>query len=167
MAHNLCALRVECGGRYHRQRPPTSFRQILVQVMCRNCRAHTAWSTLAIVRGDISHRDQTQGCRRENVGRARLILLLIPSEHWPFATNIEPGYLNLSTSPNIKQDSLARHHLGLRSVNGHTDCGAVVINSFKQALHLAIATAEYHDVVGIGEVVYMDVVSNMDPWVIL
>ncbi len=37
----------------------------------------------------------------------------------------------------------------------HAHCGGVVINNFKQALHLAVATAEYNDVVGIGEVGHM------------
>ncbi len=45
--------------------------------------------------------------------------------------------------------------------------GGVVMNSFKQALHLAVATAEYNDVVGIGEVRHMDVSSNLNTWVIL
>ncbi len=43
----------------------------------------------------------------------------------------------------------------------------MAINSFKQALPLAVATAEYFDVVGIGEVGHMDVGSNLNPWVIL
>ncbi len=33
----------------------------------------------------------------------------------------------------------------------HANCGGVAINSHKQALHLAVATAEYYDVVGMGE----------------
>ncbi len=41
------------------------------------------------------------------------------------------------------------------------------INSIKQALHRAVAAAEYRDVVGIGEVGHMDVGSNLNPWVIL
>ncbi len=43
----------------------------------------------------------------------------------------------------------------------------MAINSFKQAVHLAVATAEYYNVVGIGEVGHMDVSSNLNPWVIL
>ncbi len=35
----------------------------------------------------------------------------------------------------------------------------MAINSFKQALHLAVAAAEYHDVVAIS--------SNLNSWVIL
>ncbi len=35
MAHSLCALLVECGGCCHCQRPPTSFRRLLVQAMSR------------------------------------------------------------------------------------------------------------------------------------
>ncbi len=42
-----------------------------------------------------------------------------------------------------------------------------MINSFKQALHLTVATAEYNGVVGIGEIGHMDVSSNLNPWVIL
>ncbi len=41
------------------------------------------------MRNDISRRDQRQDCRRENAERPRLILLLISSVPWPFATNIE------------------------------------------------------------------------------
>ncbi len=42
-----------------------------------------------------------------------------------------------------------------------------MINSFKLALHLAVAAAEYNDVVGIVEIGLMDVGSNLDLWVIL
>ncbi len=49
----------------------------------------------------------------------------------------------------------------------HAYCGGVAINSIKQALYLAVAAAEYYDVVGIGEVRHMDVSSNLNPWVIL
>ncbi len=59
------------------------------------------------------------------------------------------------------------HHRGLRGVNAHAYCGGVAINSFKQALHLAVATAEYNDVFGIGEVGQMEVRSNLNSWVIL
>ncbi len=38
MVYNLCALRVECGRCCHCQRPPTSFRRLLVQVVYRNSR---------------------------------------------------------------------------------------------------------------------------------
>ncbi len=38
-----------------------------------------------------------------------------------------------------------------------------MVNSFKEALHLAVATAEDHDVVGIGEAGHMDVDSNLNP----
>ncbi len=41
------------------------------------------------------------------------------------------------------------------------DCGGVAINSFKQALHMAESTAEYHDVIGIGEVGHMEVGSHL------
>ncbi len=41
-----------------------------------------------------------------------------------------------------------------------------MVNSFKQALHLSVATAEDHDVVSVGEVGHMDVGSNLNPWVI-
>ncbi len=43
----------------------------------------------------------------------------------------------------------------------------MAINSFKQALHLAVAAAEDYDVVGIGEVRHMDGSPNLNPWVIL
>ncbi len=43
----------------------------------------------------------------------------------------------------------------------------VAINSFKQALHLAVAAAEYYEIVGIGEIRHMGVSSNLNPWVIL
>ncbi len=39
IAHNLCALHVECGGCRHFQRPPASFRRLLVQAMFRTRRA--------------------------------------------------------------------------------------------------------------------------------
>ncbi len=39
--------------------------------------------------------------------------------------------------------------------------------SFKQALHLVVATAEYYDVAGIGEAGHTDVSYNLNPWVIL
>ncbi len=45
----------------------------------------------------------------------------------------------------------------------HANCGGAVVNSFKQAVHLSIATAEDHDVVGIGEVGYMDTSLNALP----
>ncbi len=54
-----------------------------------------------------------------------------------------------------------------RDVNAHAYCDGVAINSFKQALYLAVATAENHDVVGIGEFGHMDVDSNLNPWEIL
>ncbi len=56
------------------------------------------------------------------------------------------------------------HQLGLRGVNAHTDSGGVAMDSFKQALCLAVATAVGYDVVGKG-----DVVGHMGighPWVI-
>ncbi len=43
----------------------------------------------------------------------------------------------------------------------------MAIDSFKQALHRAVATAEYNDDVAIGEVKHMDVGSNLNPLVIL
>ncbi len=43
----------------------------------------------------------------------------------------------------------------------------VAINKFKQALHLAVAAAEFHDFVSIGEVGHTDVGSNVNPWVML
>ncbi len=49
----------------------------------------------------------------------------------------------------------------------HAYCGGVAINSFKQALQLAVAAAEDYDVVGICEVRHMDLSSNLNPWVIL
>ncbi len=51
--------------------------------------------------------------------------------------------------------------------NAHADCGGVTINSFKQAVLLAVATAEYYDAVGVGEVGHMGVGSNLNPWVML
>ncbi len=60
-----------------------------------------------------------------------------------------------------------RHYLGLRGVNVHADCGGVVVNSFKQALHISVATTQGHDVTGIGEVGHMGVGSNLNPWVIM
>ncbi len=51
-------------------------------------------------------------------------------------------------------------------VNAHAYCGGVAINSIKQALQLAVAAAEYYNVLGIGEVRHMDVSSNLNPWVI-
>ncbi len=50
-------------------------------------------------------------------------------------------------------------------VNVHADCGGVEVNIFKQALHLSVATAEDHDVVGRGEVGHVDFGSNLNPWV--
>ncbi len=47
----------------------------------------------------------------------------------------------------------------------HTYCGGVAIKSFKQTLHLAVAAAEYHDVVN--EVGHMRIGSNLNNWVIL
>ncbi len=44
----------------------------------------------------------------------------------------------------------------------HTDCGGVAINSFKQTLHLYIATAEYYDVVSVGEVGHMYIGSKIE-----
>ncbi len=83
-------------------------------------------------------------------------------------------FVNILQGLTIKQDSLALltrdecwHHLGLRGVNAHTDCGGVAINSYKQALHLNVATADYYDVFGIGEVRHLDVGSNQNPWLIL
>ncbi len=46
-------------------------------------------------------------------------------------------------------------------------CGGVAINSFKPALHVTAATDGHQDVVGIGEVRYVNVGSNLNPWVIL
>ncbi len=60
-----------------------------------------------------------------------------------------------------------RHHLGLRGVHANAYGGRVAMNSFTQVLHLAEATAEYYNVVGIDEVGHMDVSSNLNPWVIL
>ncbi len=53
----------------------------------------------------------------------------------------------------------------LRGANAHTDCGGVAVDSIKQALHLAVATVEDHDVIVIGG--HMDVGSNLNPWTIL
>ncbi len=41
------------------------------------------------------------------------------------------------------------------------------VNSFKQALHLAIPAAKYYDVDGIGEAGHMNVSSNLNLWVFL
>ncbi len=49
----------------------------------------------------------------------------------------------------------------------HADSGGVSVNSFKLASYLSVDTVEYHDVVGIGEVVHVDIGSNLNPWVIL
>ncbi len=43
----------------------------------------------------------------------------------------------------------------------------MVVNYFRSAMHLLVATAEYYDVVGIGEVRHMEVDSNLNPGVIL
>ncbi len=48
----------------------------------------------------------------------------------------------------------------------HAHSGGAAINSLKQALHLAVAAAEYYDVVGKGEVGHMDVSSNLNPSVL-
>ncbi len=48
----------------------------------------------------------------------------------------------------------------------HTDYGGVAVNHFKHALHLAVATVEDHDFVGINEVGHMGVGSNSNPWAI-
>ncbi len=52
------------------------------------------------------------------------------------------------------------HYLGLRGVNAHTDCGGIAVNSSKQALHLSVATAEDHNVVGKVEAGHMGVSYN-------
>ncbi len=49
----------------------------------------------------------------------------------------------------------------------HAESGGVAVNSFKLASCLSVDTAEYNDVVGIGEVVNVDIGSNLNPWVIL
>ncbi len=59
------------------------------------------------------------------------------------------------------------HYLGIRSANAHANCCNMMVNCFKQALCLAIATAEDHDVVGTGELGHMDVGSHLNPWVTL
>ncbi len=41
----------------------------------------------------------------------------------------------------------------------------MAVDSIKQALHLAVATVEDHDVIVIGG--HMDVGSNLNPWTIL
>ncbi len=43
----------------------------------------------------------------------------------------------------------------------------MAINNFKPPLHLAVAAAEFHDFVSIGEVGHTDVVSNVNPRVML
>ncbi len=60
------------------------------------------------------------------------------------------------------------HRLGLRDFNAHTDHGGVGVNSFKQALHPPVTTAEDHAIVSMGEVRRneVDVGSNLNPWVI-
>ncbi len=42
----------------------------------------------------------------------------------------------------------------------------MAINSFKQALHLPVATAQDYDVFGIGEVGRMDVCFSLNSWII-
>ncbi len=98
--------------------------------------------------------------------RARLILLLIFSVPWPFATNIETRYLNLSTS---SKGSRSSRTAGRRSPGMSADIALVfeALMRTPTAAHLAVATAECCNVVGIGEVGHMDVGSNLNPWVIL
>ncbi len=67
----------------------------------------------------------------------------------------------------LTRDHQGLHHIGLRGVNVHVNNDSFVVSSFKQALHLSVAIAEDHDVVGIDEVGHMDVGSNLSPWVIL
>ncbi len=43
----------------------------------------------------------------------------------------------------------------------------MAIKNFKQALNLAVAGAEYYDVVAIAEAGLMDVCSNLNPWAVL
>ncbi len=45
-------------------------------------------------------------------------------------------------------------------MNVHTDYSGVAVNSFKRALHLTVIAAQDHDVAGIDDIEYMDVVAN-------
>ncbi len=71
---------------------------------------------------------------------------------------------------NIKQDSLAlltrdecRHHLGFRNINAHANCCGMVVKS----LHLPEAVTQEHNIAGVSEVRYVDVRTNLTPWVAL
>ncbi len=64
---------------------------------------------------------------------------------WLLATNIKLEFANILPWLTIKQDALALlprdeclHHLGFESANVHADCGGVVVNYFKQVLHLPV-----------------------------
>ncbi len=110
------------------QRPPASFRRPLAMTTSRSRRAESSAPLpgKAFVCNDISLHEQRQYCRREVVEGARLIMFLISSVPWPFATTIEPRYLNLSTSsrhsPSSKTACLGhRHPLCLRGVNAPAD----------------------------------------------
>ncbi len=51
----------------------------------------------------------------------------------------------------------------LQCVNAKTDCWCVAVNTFKQALHLFVAAAQNHNVIGIGEVGHINVGSKPNP----
>ncbi len=83
-------------------------------------------------------------------------------------------FVNILQGLTIMQNSFALltrgecwHHLDRRGVNAHAYCGVVAINSVTNVLHLAVAAADYYDVVGIDEVGHLDVSSNLKPWVVL
>ncbi len=58
-------------------------------------------------------------------------MLLISSETWPFAMNIEPRCANLSTPSTIEQKGLAMFTRDECCVNTPGDCGGIVLDYFK------------------------------------
>ncbi len=89
MAHNLSALRVECGFCCHSQRPPTSFCRQLVQATSPNRRAK--WSALLPGRPCPLYTTIFHAATKDRIAgeRMRSFLLLTSSVPCPFATNIE------------------------------------------------------------------------------
>ncbi len=70
-------------------------------------------------------------------------------------------------------------HIGFRSANAHANCCDLAVNCFQQALYQAtfgsatlalyppVAVTQKHNSVGVSEVRYTDVHTNLNPWVAL
>ncbi len=142
--------------------------------MSRNRRAHYCLENPALsAQRYFTPQPRASIFRRQNADRTRLILLLMPlgalvinGTHWPEvleSSTSSKGSPSSRTAWRCSPGMSAEITLVFEALVRMSTAAAWRLT----ALHLAIAAAEYYDVVGIGEVGRTGVSPNLNPWVIL